>query len=713
MPQVPYSAVPQEAAQASPVGKISTAVSGDAFGTSVARSIEGLGKTTERAGEELFSRAYAMQQLENETEAKYADATYAIKAGEMHADYNSLQGKQAVDGYKPYSKALEEERIKIRNGLKSDNAKKAYDSQSLSVMSRTVFNGAGHAATENKRWAIGGAKAKVDSYKDEALSNPQDDIAFQRGINGIVGEVRAQGDLQGWGPEQVDNQISHEVSGAWSNRVVGLSRTNPFAAKEMLENNRDKIRGQDLEKVERTVRSQMHTVGARNISDAVNGGWAAYMPAKEIEKAVGVENALIRIVQKAQRDNPDLQFTIGGEGGKRTPQQQAAIVARGASQTYNSDHMSGQAIDLVPLKNGVPDYSDRSGKQQTLIADAMARASMDLGIPLAAKSKAFTNWDPAHFSLPKDYDVRTAPKPVEEPLQARQDRAKAEAKRLAPEDSMFADYAGDRTQTDFTRRKAIKADYDFTNRNLVEGGMVGLMSKGGKLPTSVDELKAISPEVSAAWDALDPPKQRTLLKEFTKNASGDVAWTQENMRRWQALKGMADTDPAEFMSVEVVSESMPNSAKQGLINLQLAKKRNTEADPRVTKSLAILQTDMFHAGITKAQNKEAFYQFTGALQDALTDFTSEKKRSPNAKEVQEIGTRLLQEQPDPTKMSFGIFNRTTRAFEMNVPKVEETKIKADPRWKDLGVEPTPEMIQRIYSRRLFQKLYGGTAKEAK
>jgi peptidoglycan L-alanyl-D-glutamate endopeptidase CwlK len=40
------------------------------------------------------------------------------------------------------------------------------------------------------------------------------------------------------------------------------------------------------------------------------------------------------------------------QAGPRTRERQAALVARGASRTINSRHLTGHAVDLVPLGGG-------------------------------------------------------------------------------------------------------------------------------------------------------------------------------------------------------------------------------------------------------------------------------------------------------------------------------------------------------------------------
>ena len=72
MAQVPYSPVPDVAPSDTATPRVSVATPEAAFGGATAKAIENLGTTVQGAGNELFGRAVALQQLNNETEAKIA-----------------------------------------------------------------------------------------------------------------------------------------------------------------------------------------------------------------------------------------------------------------------------------------------------------------------------------------------------------------------------------------------------------------------------------------------------------------------------------------------------------------------------------------------------------------------------------------------------------------------------------------------------------------
>lgn len=271
MVQVPYKPVADVPRDIStPRVSIQTDIA--AFGGTVAQATEHLGKTVEGAGDELFKRALALQQLKNESEAKEADTDYMITAGKLHADYSSLQGKAAVDAYPKYIEDLRQARTARRDDMSNDMARKMYDSQSLSTMGRTIFNGAGHAATENKKWAMGTAKAQIDLDANEVSDSPKDDVLFQQKLERTRNNVAQLSTLQGFeeGSPQARDLEKDQTSKLWLQRITGLSRKAPFDAKSMLEKSAKNMTEADYLKADQIVTSTGRAVGAANIAQEID-----------------------------------------------------------------------------------------------------------------------------------------------------------------------------------------------------------------------------------------------------------------------------------------------------------------------------------------------------------------------------------------------------------------------------------------------------------
>lgn len=700
---VPYSPVPSVAPQGTPLPGQRFDVPGEAFGGGVGKALEGLGGSISHAGDEIFARGLAIQEIQNQNEARDAETEYMTTAGKLHADYNALQGKAAVDAFPKYQKDLAEARTAVRDKMSNDASKRMYDSNSISLMSRSVFNGAGHAANENKQWALGSSKARVAALGDQALAVPDDTDQFKQSLVSTRAEIAQQGALQGWSKEQTEQETAEQVSKLWAKRIDGTARTSPFKAKKMLDDavKSGELRGEVIGKVTDVVNSKLYTVGARNLSNEINSGRDLYWGSRKVEL-------------------PQAKAAIGGfeSGGNY----QAIGVQTKHGRALGKYQVMEEYLPGFLREAGMPAMTPeaflKDAKAQDQLFEAIFGGYMNkYGSFNEAASRWFTGRsidearkhnvaDPLGTRVDTYLQRTNAHLAQNMPLADRIARGEARAKELAPDNPLFADYITTRISADFSTDQRVKLNDAYQNRQVIEGALMG--DRQGKLPTTMEELRQADPKVENAWPQLDSTTQRRYLGILAKNAKGDYSWTMENLKEYQRLRGMAYSDPAEFMNQDVVGLEMPISARKEFINLQQKLRSKAEQDPRVTKALQVLGPDMFNAGITKAQSKEDFYQFVGALQDALTNWQEETQKPPQAKDIQAIGARLLQERATPWMLN--PFSKTPM-YRVPVPSAEAEKIKADPFWAEKGITPTDQQIQRVYTRKLFQDLYGGKAKQ--
>lgn len=87
---------------------------------------------------------------------------------------------------------------------------------------------------------------------------------------------------------------------------------------------------------------------------------------------VGVHPALVAIVQRAMQLCPQ-PFTVFE--GLRTKERQMALMSMGASKTMESKHITGDAVDLVPLVDWKLSWT---WEHIYPIADAMQQAAREL-----------------------------------------------------------------------------------------------------------------------------------------------------------------------------------------------------------------------------------------------------------------------------------------------------------------------------------------------
>lgn len=124
----------------------------------------------------------------------------------------------------------------------------------------------------------------------------------------------------------------------------------------------------------------------------------AYSFSKRSEtNLVGVHRDLVKVVRRALEISP-LDFTV--IEGLRKKSRQAELVKSGASQTMNSRHLTGHAVDIAPFIDGSISWAWPPFYQ---LETAMKQAAKELDIPIEWGG----DWkmkDGPHWQLPwKEY----------------------------------------------------------------------------------------------------------------------------------------------------------------------------------------------------------------------------------------------------------------------------------------------------------------------
>lgn len=119
---------------------------------------------------------------------------------------------------------------------------------------------------------------------------------------------------------------------------------------------------------------------------------------RSLMRLKGVHPDLVQVVKRAIEIST-VDFTV--LEGLRDPVRQRALVAVGASQTLNSRHLDGHAVDLGAW---VDEQVDWSWPLYDKIAEAMKAAAAELKTPIEWGGDWKTFKDGPHFQLPwKEY----------------------------------------------------------------------------------------------------------------------------------------------------------------------------------------------------------------------------------------------------------------------------------------------------------------------
>ena len=112
-------------------------------------------------------------------------------------------------------------------------------------------------------------------------------------------------------------------------------------------------------------------------------------------RLVGLHADLVRVIERASHD-ASIQFIV--TCGLRTLEQQRALFDMGKSQTMNSRHLTGHAVDLAALSAGQVTWQWPAYEE---LAEVVKRAAANEDVPLTwGGDWAFK--DGCHFELPRE-----------------------------------------------------------------------------------------------------------------------------------------------------------------------------------------------------------------------------------------------------------------------------------------------------------------------
>jgi peptidoglycan L-alanyl-D-glutamate endopeptidase CwlK len=118
-----------------------------------------------------------------------------------------------------------------------------------------------------------------------------------------------------------------------------------------------------------------------------------FLGKNSVAKLVGVHADLVRVIQRAIEITP-VDFTV--IEGLRTAARQKQLVAQGQSQTMNSRHLTGHAVDIAPFVNGTVRWDWPLFRQ---IAPAVMTAADELTVAVNWGGNWASFPDGPHFEL--------------------------------------------------------------------------------------------------------------------------------------------------------------------------------------------------------------------------------------------------------------------------------------------------------------------------
>lgn len=699
MAEVPYTGVPSVAPDYRPTPEIHPNVSADAFGASIAHATERSGAAFAQAGNELFGRAIAMQQLDQHAEASNAANAATDAVGKLHMEYTSLEGINAKNGYEPYVANVNKAIADAGKDLTSPYAKALYESETQRMRQVTIQGAGTHAANEFRKYQVGTAQAGVENARSLTSIHPQDEETFNASIAKNAENADFIGNLHGWSREQKDFYKNTENAKTVSERVTTLARTNPQAAQEVLDNaiKNGYVDGETAGKANAFIRNYRNQVTSRVEAGKLLSGEGFHFGNSKVstdrlyEAIIGVESsgnsrAVTAVTHKDGTKDRALGISQILESNLKPWLKEAGMPSMSADEFLNDRDAQ---IRLTKFKLG--QYQEQYGS-----ANEAARHWRGLGYRDATNGET----EPQYLTRFNNKLSKSAgPKDLDE-------AAMTKAKELAPGDSEFHYTFRDRVFADHTKDKQIQVQEDFDNKHTVDAAL-STPNAQGKLPTSIDEIQ--DPAVHSAWEKLPEWQREKFNNTFARNAKDEYVATRENQAEFNRWYGKmknpmaSDADRKEAMDQNFSELQMPASQRRTLIDAQKALFKNAPRNPAIGHALQVLQPMLNESGITPKDDKETYEQFLGTLHLVMEQKLEETGALPKDEEIRTIGAGMLRDQV----IGKGFFGGDKSEKQFKVTPSEDAKQAIIDRYTELkGFAPSEGMIQQIWAAESYNWLYG-------
>lgn len=704
---VPYTGAPgpenisQGRIEDIPISPVRVEADPAAFGVNIAQATAHLGQVTEDAGKEMFDRAYAMQELQAHANVNARLTQSQNQMMDLAADFNSKEGNHAVDGLTDFRQNLDRARTNGGQGL-SPYEQELYDNESRNWQFRIGFVGTEHAAQELKRYSIAGAQAQSKSANDLITFDPKSDSTWDAAVKQKTDAINHLADLGGVPPEARQRMLTEGLSDAILDRAHALGADDPFAAKALLNKaiGMKQVVGDRVEKEAGFINQRELEIGSRHFASATMSG--AHLEFGN--QIVPTEQAQVGI--KA------IEGGHYGATGPETPKGHAL----GAYQVMN--------YNLGPWlrEAGMPQMTEEEFLHNPEAQDALFNFKFGQYMQKDGSfNRAATEWFSGNPNTSMDHSdgyhtvaqyLQTANAGLagKVPLARAVEVGRGIAQQADPLNTELQDETQRRIESQYAQTQKVAEDTEFHTSSTLYDKIYNGVGPEKKLPTTLEELTTDS-DAKQAWDYIslnDPKKLGGFLNALAKNARGDVAMTPERLATWQTLAGEAVQDPEKFMTDtapdKLAALDLPRAQKNEILTMQKSIYAKQVANPPLGHALTLLNQlgVLQSAGLTKQDDPENLYKFTGVLGEAMQTYQQANGKPMDDETIKSTAQQLLSTPPKAHWWSFG--SQPQYQTLSQVPKEAADSISKELTAK--GMIPSEAMIQQVYLTAQFQELYG-------
>lgn len=648
MPQIPDFAftrngpvsgapTPTEHVQATP----------EAFGGGAAAGGEALAQGVYKAA--MLQAQYNNTAAVNEGQSNLLQKMNTILS-DPNNGYLTKIGKNATDAFQPTLEALKSAQDEEADKMPSPMARNQYLETSNWAIRSAERTASYHAAEQQRVYWTQSAKAEQQSTMDFMSLNYNNEQVWKEGMEKLV-DNQAQIDQRNGVSEAVGKQnVQNLMSAASTLRVSRWADQDPKEALAWYQAHPQNFTMKDSLHLDNMFRTTMKSVyddqqanhfifggGAANLDSAWNlnkqlesGGKQSAINTSVLGKtSFGVsqiqESTARMMAHKLNIPYDPALLKANTPEGKAYNEKLGRAYFSDLYENYSGDAaLAGMAY--VAGQGGVDKWIAQFGDPRTgsiSDADFIAKVRAAGNPQTAARGEKML--EAAHVSgfVPTDSDPRTHEAEIINNIQqAYGDDPRAKDVIQAARTKI----ATIGKQIDAQRRQSYN-----TLLTVISGG------PGGDQQKVLSEAQIMqNPEMKSEWLQLTQTQRNELSNQMYNESIGKHDMTEEGLKNYYMLKGMAQTDPAIFTAQDISKyPGMNLSAQQRLIEQQqvIAKKPAGSAFLGHALKISKALTDNF-SDITK--DKAKYNEFVGRLEQEIDTFQGVHGRLPNDADIRKM-----------------------------------------------------------------------------
>lgn len=611
---VPYTGAPTVSPQLNPTPQMHVDSPVAAFGGAVAGAITHAGETAQGAGKELFDRAYAMQQFNEDVKADARASDAADKSVQEYLELAKRHGQQAQEYLPTYNRNLDQ--------IREDGAK------DLSPYARAKYLGDTRRFQTGMLWRGGViAREGLDQAGDEAhkawmdstgnglaQTDPQDP-----NFRPMLDDMQKKGEeyyinRKGDDPETARRMAARDVSSQAMKTAKNLYRTNPVKAQDFVDQGvkAGYLHPEDAAAISGPIENAVNTKAAHSVAAKVSAGDPSIW-GKDTVPAGNAVDALAKSPGGTGQYNsvgnklPDGSYPVGHYGVN--------------SKLLGAELPKANLMDESGNAVTTEEQFRNSAKAQDDFAKAVfPRLQREQG-GFAKAQRAWTGDDsPQRLNTMLGHVAKTADPEIV------RDKARTEMGRQAPNNPEAQSHAADVAEANQVHQKELDAK---SNQQLRQDTLAVIdgHDTDGKVPISLQEALE-NPKFADAYNRLDSINQDAVQKIIKKNSlvGGVVENPKGNMIFMHMMRIGRERETATPEELEYLANldpeaqsAMTRDQRKQLLPLQAAVLRQEAANPDVKRAMGLpaVQQLLKDSGIDKQSNPDAYSKFYNSFHDAL------------------------------------------------------------------------------------------------